>query len=107
MTIKAALLDARGVFLRVDTLPDASHLTPSHLPAIADCDLPPGQHVWVPDAANPYGGAFWEIAWLRRIAATREDAAANRARKGRVDPTEKPGVDTSALVDFLNERGLA
>lgn len=70
MTIQAALLDADGVFLRIDELASEADLTPLHLAAITSCDLAPGEYKWVPDTANPYGGAFWNIAWLQKQAAT-------------------------------------
>jgi hypothetical protein len=115
MTIRAALLDERGVYQGMDVLEDASALTERHLPQIVSCDLAPGRYVWIPDEkrgangllVNPYGGAFWEIAWLKRVAATRAQAAAIRERNGSVDPPEKAGVDTGALVEFLETRGLA
>lgn len=115
MTIRAALLDERGVFLRMDEVADVASLTPRHLPQIVECDHPSGEYLWIPDErrgadgrlANAYGGAFWPLAWLRRVAATRGDASANRDRRGKVHPAEKAGVATAALVDFLNERGLA
>lgn len=64
MTLKAALLDEQGIFLRIDELDDAEALTERHLPQITDCDLPPGRYRWVPDPddnANPYGGSFWPL----------------------------------------------
>lgn len=66
MTIRAALLDADGVFVRMDTLADARQLTARHLPKITSCDLKPGTYRWVPDPANSYGGAFWPIQWLEQ-----------------------------------------
>ena len=70
MTIHAALLDANGVFLRIDELASEADLTPRHLAAITTCDLAPGEYKWVPDDANPYGGAFWNITWLKKQADT-------------------------------------
>lgn len=64
MSIKAALLDEQGIFLRVDELEDKSQLTALHLPQITACDLPPGRYRWVEQEsseANPYGGAFWPL----------------------------------------------
>jgi hypothetical protein len=46
MTIRAARLDALGVYQGIDVLDDASHLTPQHLPQITECDLPPGRYRW-------------------------------------------------------------
>lgn len=115
MTITAALLDERGVFLRMDEVENLAALTDRHLPQIVECDLPAGQYLWIPDTrkrpdgrkVNVYDGAFHEVAWLRRLAATRTKAAGVRAQNGRADPVEKSGVETQQLVDFLAERGLA
>lgn len=114
MIIRAALLDERGVYVRMDEVADVASLTPRHLPQIVECDHPSGEYLWIPDErrdsagrlANAYGGAFWPLAWLRRVAATRTNAAAARDRNGRVHPAEKPGVDTAPLVAYLKERGL-
>jgi hypothetical protein len=57
MTIRAARLDALGIYQGMDVLDDASHLTPQHLPQITACDLPPGRYRWTP-AQNPMGGEF-------------------------------------------------
>lgn len=74
MTIKAALLDERGVYLRMDELQDEAQLTAMHVPTITECDLAPGKYRWIPDerkahgkALNPFGGAFWSLDWLKRI----------------------------------------
>jgi hypothetical protein len=64
--IKAALLDEGGVFLRMDELVDESQLTERHVATIASCDLPAGRYQWIPDETNPYGGAFWPIAWVEK-----------------------------------------
>ena len=90
--IRAALLDARGVYQRIDTLASAADLTPLHLPQITGCDLPAGEYVWIP-ADNQFGGAFWPLAWLRR-------QAANIAQGGPQDTA------SSALVEYLRARGL-
>lgn len=71
--IKAALLDERGVYLRVDELASEADLTPQHLPQITYCDLPAGEYVWLPDDAGDYGGAFWPVGWLRQCARDRAD----------------------------------
>lgn len=75
MTIQAALLDDADVYLRMDELADESALTPRHLPQITVCDLPPGQYKWIAGAGE-FGGAFWPLSWLERVAA---DAAAVQA----------------------------
>jgi hypothetical protein len=74
MGIRAALLDrpalsGQGIFLKIDEVADESALTERHLPAVKECDLPPGQCVWVPttNGANPYGGAFWFVSVLERL----------------------------------------
>jgi hypothetical protein len=46
MTIRAARVDAQGVFVAVDELPDETALTARHLPQVAECDLPPGKYQW-------------------------------------------------------------
>jgi hypothetical protein len=87
MTIKAALLDApaaggMGVYVRMDELPDATALTERHVPAVIVCDLPAGKYRWVPDATgrNPFGGAFWPLNYLNRLAQDQIDVAAAEAR---------------------------
>lgn len=115
MGIKAALLDERGIYTGMDEVAGVEDFGPRHLPQIVTCDLPPGRYLWVPDArtapdgrpANPYGGAFWDLEWLRRIARTRREAAAVRANNRRLDPEPKDGVDLDTLVTYLEERGLA
>ena len=72
MTVRAALLDANGVYLRMDEFADESALTPLHLPQIPVCDLPGGEYVWIADKTNPYGGAFWPLKWLARVERDRQ-----------------------------------
>jgi hypothetical protein len=67
MTIKAALLDERGIYLRMDEVQSESDLTASHVPSITECDLPAGKYKWIADATNEYGGAFWPVDWLKRV----------------------------------------
>jgi len=81
MTIRAALLDASGVFLRVDALSSPADLTARHLAQITECDLPAGAYRWIADDANPYGGAFWPLTWLKRIADDLAEEARLAARK--------------------------
>jgi hypothetical protein len=57
MTIRAARLDALGVYQGIDVLDDASHLTPQHLPQITECDLPPGRYRWTGDQFRPLRAA--------------------------------------------------
>lgn len=83
MTIKAALLDERGIFLRIDELADASQLTERHLRSITSCDLPSGQYRWIKDDSNEYGGAFWSVEWLRRISETQRKADEDYAKQQR------------------------
>ena len=112
MSIKAALLDERGVYLRMDELEDRSELTDRHLPSITACDLPAGRYVWIKDdrlrrdgtLINIYGGAFWEIAWLKRVTATRE-AALEEARRRNVK-LDNPPPEMAALIDFMQAKGL-
>jgi hypothetical protein len=86
MTIKAALLSApaaggMGVYLRIDELADDSQLTDRHVPAVTECDLPAGKYRWLPDPGNPFGGAFWPINYLDRLAQDQVDIAAAQARR--------------------------
>jgi len=60
--IRAALLDDRGVFVRVDELESAEQLTQRHLPDVPECDLPPNEYIWI-------DGAFWPLEWAQRIGA--------------------------------------
>jgi len=89
MTIKAALLDApaaggNGVFLRVEELAGEAALTDRHVLAITACDLPPGKYRWVPDTnpKNAFGGAFWPISYLDRLAHDRIEVIRAEARAG-------------------------
>lgn len=99
MAILAALLSAeaesgKGIFLRIDELADVGELTTRHLPQIRSCDLPAGRYLWIaderkkPDGSplNDYGGAFWDLDWMRSMAATRTEALASAKRKGRLPP---------------------
>jgi len=72
MTVRAALLDAEGVYLRMDELADEAALTPQHLPQITSCDLAPGEYRWIADERNAYGGAFWPLKWLARCERDRQ-----------------------------------
>jgi hypothetical protein len=71
--MRAALLDADGVFQRID---DVAELTPLHLPQITQCDLPPGKYRWVPDPLVPTGGAFWPVKFLNRVEQDKLDVKA-------------------------------
>lgn len=77
MTVKAALLDARGVFKGMAELADESEITPLHLPQITECDLPPDLYKWIDRPGNEFGGAFWPISFLEHTA--RLEAAAREA----------------------------
>jgi hypothetical protein len=108
MTIRAAFLDPRGVFLKMVELESVSELTERHVPTITQCDLPPGQYLWIPDGrrrldgslVNEYGGAFHELAWLRRLAATRR-------KQEELVPEHAPrNEEVSLLVEYLEDRGL-
>lgn len=85
--IRAALLDAQGVYLRMDELADAAQLTAQHLPQITTCDLPARKYRWLPDGdpRNPYGGAFWAIAWLDRVERDNQAMTAAAARETAAD----------------------
>lgn len=87
MSVKAALLDAQGIYLRMEELADESQLTDRHLPTITSCDLPAGKYQWIADVRNPYGGSFFEVEWLDNIAKTRREAQAPppaaKRRRGR------------------------
>lgn len=84
MTLRAALIDANGVFLRMDELADPREMTARHLPQITDCDLPSGKYKWVPDPMNPYGGAFWDLAWLKRVEDDRAAVLAAQEKEQRI-----------------------
>jgi hypothetical protein len=89
--MKAALLDApaasgRGVYLRMVELESAAQLTDHHLPQITSCDLPSGEYVWLPDAANSYyGGAFHSLAVLARREELRVEIEKEAARADKLD----------------------
>jgi hypothetical protein len=88
--VKAARLDANGVYLGMDDLASPAELTPLHLAQITECDLKPGEYRWIQETGNPgnpYGGAFWSIAWLDRIAQTaakEEEVRIRRAERSRL-----------------------
>jgi hypothetical protein len=87
MTIRAALLDATGVYLRMDELAEVSQITESHLSQIIECDLPAGKYRWIADSTNSFGGAFWPLAWIARIEADRfavQEAAERAAERERI-----------------------
>jgi hypothetical protein len=88
--IRAALLDADGVYLRMDELTDPGDLTARHLPQIQSCDLPSGQYRWIADENNPLMGAFWPIKWLERV---QDDKAAV------IDAGQKAAVIEARRVD--------
>jgi hypothetical protein len=69
----AALLDENGVFLRMEEVLEPTN---RHLPQITQCDLPSGKYQWVADANNPFGGAFWPVAWLQRVEQDKLDVIA-------------------------------
>lgn len=76
MTVKAALLDAAGVFLRVEELTSKADLTPRHIAKITQCDLPSGRYKWIADPSNKqYGGAFWPLTYLAAVDKTKHEAA--------------------------------
>jgi hypothetical protein len=73
-TFTCALLDADGLFVRVETVP-LSALTPLHLPRVMACDLDPAiGYRWLPtpaDLANPLRGRFDPLP--RKTAETKFD----------------------------------
>jgi hypothetical protein len=83
MSVKAALLDKDGVFLRIDELASEANLTERHLPQITHCDHQSGEYRWVPDARNPSGGSFESIAWRERVEETKRKAAEENTKRGR------------------------
>ena len=97
----AALLDVRGVYLRMD---EVEQLTEHHLPQITACDLPPGRYLWVPSESSEHGGAFWDLDWLRQICADHDKACAVEADARRFAPAPRP--EMSALIEYLRARGL-
>lgn len=68
MTLRAALLDGRDIYQGIVEI-EPGQLTDRHLPQIAECDLPVGKYQWVPNPANPYGGAFWLKSWVDKVTA--------------------------------------
>lgn len=72
MTVRAALLDEKGVYQRMDELADAKALTALHLAQITACDLPAGEYLWIADDKNSMGGAFWPASWLASREADRQ-----------------------------------
>lgn len=108
--IRAALLDEGGRFVRIDSLESADALTPRHLPQITECDLPAGQYLWVAEPsvredgalANPYGGSFWCLAWLRRAAEDRDRACSVEQTIGRIEPRWR-NADLTAAIARLRE----
>jgi hypothetical protein len=99
----------------MDEVATAADFGPRHLPQIVACDLPAGRYLWIPDErrgaddkpVNHYGGAFWEVAWLQRVAKTRGESDRIRALNQRLPRAPKDGVDLDALVAYLQERGLS
>lgn len=119
MTVRAALLTApaasgKGLFVRVDELVDASQLTDRHVPSITVCDLPPERYLWIPDERtrpgdgslmNEYGGAFWDLPWMREMAKHRAKAEDVHAEAGLLPPVFR-GDQITFLRSYLAERGL-
>lgn len=70
MTIRAARIDAQGIYQGIDELADEGALTELHLPLITACDLAVGEYKWIPtdNPMNEYGGAFFPVAWLQKLA---------------------------------------
>ena len=99
MTLRAALLDATGVYLQIDELASDRDLTPQHLPQITECDLPPGQYRWVVESTAPEGGRFWPIWWLDKVVA---DAAA--ARKAEIRKAERERLLALPTAERAAER---
>jgi hypothetical protein len=105
MTIRAALLDNDGVYLRMDELESEAQLTPLHLATITECDLPAGQYRWSPDPANPFGGAFQSIEWAAKVAATLKMADDLATIAALADPVAR----RAAMRQFIqqNQAGAA
>lgn len=62
-TIRCASIDAQSVYQGMVEIDDAE-LTDRHLTSIPECDLPPGQYRWIPEAGAPYGGQFVALKFL-------------------------------------------
>lgn len=118
MTVRAALLSApaasgKGLYLRIDELAGVEALTECHVPTITTCDLEPGHFLWIPDERkrpdgspmNEYGGAFWDLRWMREMARHRAKAETVHAQKGRLPPVWR-GDQITFLRTYLAERGL-
>jgi hypothetical protein len=83
MTIKAALLDERGIFLRMDEVADETQLTDRHVRSITSCDLPSGEYMWVTHTRNAFGGEFVSVAWLDSTEKTLRKASADASSKAK------------------------
>lgn len=83
MTIKAALLDERGIFLRMDEVADETQLTNRHVRSIKSCDLPAGEYLWVAHTRNEFGGEFVSVEWLDSTEKTRRKASADALSKAK------------------------
>jgi hypothetical protein len=104
MTVRAALLDENGVYLRMDEVASRAELTERHLAKITSCDLAPGAYRWIPDKDNPFGGAFWPLEWLARVEADVQAVAAALAKAAHVEelraasPEQRRGARSAARV---------
>lgn len=107
---QVALVDEDGIYLRMVPLESWEQLTEFHLPHIPECDLAPGRYVWIEDPHNRMaGGAFWEIAWLRKLEETVEKAEAMRAgvRPGRLkDARQRREKNLRAVLEKLTSSGV-
>jgi hypothetical protein len=91
MVIKAALLDEQGVYLRMDELESEAQLTARHVPAIKECDLPPGRFKWVP-GENAYGGEFVDVEAIAR----RNRPDFDEAFRGLCETVQAQGIELPA-----------
>jgi hypothetical protein len=95
MTIKAALLDESGVFLRMDELAGEGDLTDRHLPEVTECDLPPGLYRWIPSAELarfPQGGTFVPLRFIEEQEKNARAALRLIDRKRQLLAEEEQGI---------------
>lgn len=90
--IRAARVDAGGIFQGVDELPDESALTGAHLAKVKECDLPAGKYKWMADPSAPLGGAFWPIEFLAKVEAARRQVQQEGERKAAIATAMRAGT---------------
>lgn len=105
--VRAARLDADGIYVGMDEFDDESGLTPLHLPQITECDRPPGKYKWLADAGNPFGGAFWPVEYLEKVERARSEAEAEASVKGEMTKRSRMNPGEHRRARTLAARLLA